>query len=100
MFMGSVDTRLNLYEAPGVATKLARLKLPSEVLTLLPTGMGVMLLWSTRTRLKVDGSVETEDHLISMVLEKSSFSSLVGEVTMMAGGTCCQLGSTAEYSAS
>jgi len=84
VFWGSVDSRLNLYLAPGVATKLVRLKLPSEVLTLSPTGMGVMLLWSTRTRSKVDGSVDTEVHLISMVLEKSSFSSFLGEVTMIA----------------
>lgn len=80
---------LNLYWEPGVTTKLLRLKLPSEVLTSLATVMGVMSVWSTRTRLKVDGSDETEVHWTSTVLEKSSCSSLVGEVTMMAG-SCCQ----------
>jgi hypothetical protein len=85
VFMGSLERKLNLYLAPGVATKLVRVYLLSEVLTSASTVMGFMVLWSTRTSWKVFGSVDTEVHLTSMDLEKSSFWSLVGEVTRMAG---------------
>jgi len=62
VFRGSSDRKLNLYAEPGVATKLVRVNLLSEVLTLSWMGMGTMLVWSTRTRLKVVGSVATEVH--------------------------------------
>lgn len=69
-----------------MATKLVRVNLLSEVLTLSWMGMGTMLVWSTRTRLKVDGSVETEVQMMSTLLEKSTLESLAGEETRMAVG--------------
>lgn len=88
LLRGSTEFKLNLYLAPSLATKLVRVYLLSEVLTLSLMVTGTMVLWSTRTSWKVDGSVLTEFHLISMDLEKSSSWSLVGEVTMMAGRHC------------